>query len=108
MTNVGEVDGRHATLSGELVEEGKGDRIDRVILAVVRQRLLLVVAVLPPVATEDEQLIPNTPTPHVERTYTASWSVKDNDQQSLDTKTEQSSRTYVGVLGHVERHGTVH
>ena len=75
-TNVGKVDGGHATLGVELVEERERDGVDRVILAVVRQRLLLVVAVLPPVATEDEQLIPYTPTTHVERTYTASWSVK--------------------------------
>ena len=75
-TNVRKVDGGHATLGVELVEERERDGVNGVILAVVRQRLLLVVAVLPPVATEDEQLIPNTPTPHVERTYTASWSVK--------------------------------
>ena len=59
MTNVGEVDGRHATLSGELVEEGKGDRIDRVILAVVSQRLLTVCAILSPVPVRFCQLIPN-------------------------------------------------
>ena len=87
-THVGKVNNGKTAGSLELVEERERDGVDRVILAVVRQRLLLVVAVLPPVAIEDEQLIPNTPTPHVERTYTASWSVKDNDQQSLDKKTE--------------------
>ena len=107
-TNVGKVDGGHATLGIELVEERERDGVDRVILAVVRQRLLLVVAVLPPVATEEWSINSE----HADATCGAhvhsQLEREDNDQQSLDTKRERRSRTYVGVLGHVERHGTVH
>ena len=48
-TNVGEVDGRHATFGGELVEEGERDGVDGVILAVMGQWLLPVRAVLAPI-----------------------------------------------------------